>query len=210
VVAIASGTWHGVAAKSDGTVVAWGSNGWLQTNVPAGLTGVVAVAAGQRHSVALKSDGTVVAWGDNTWGEATPPAWLNSGIMAIAAGYYHTLVLKSNGTVVAWGNWAYDLTTAPAGLSNVVAIGSGAYQNLAITAKLRIDSADLSGQSPVIGFHSFAGQKYSLEYSTDLSLDTWSSLPNGTIPGTGQEALVTDTDALADAPARFYRVKLVR
>ena len=87
VVAIAAGTHHSLAVRSDGTLVAWGHNavgeiGNPTTNtsfetpvqVPgvggAGvLTGVVAVAAGEFHSLALKSDGTVVAWGDDSFGQ---------------------------------------------------------------------------------------------------------------------------------------------
>jgi alpha-tubulin suppressor-like RCC1 family protein len=63
VVAIAAGGAHSLALKSDGTVVAWGSNFSGQMRVPSGLSGVVAIAAGDAHSLALKSDGTVVAWG---------------------------------------------------------------------------------------------------------------------------------------------------
>ncbi len=39
-----------------GTVVAWGSDSFGQTKVPAGLSGVVAIAAGVSHTVALKLD----------------------------------------------------------------------------------------------------------------------------------------------------------
>ena len=66
VTAIAAGFGYSLALKSDGTVVAWGSNARGQASVPAGLSGVTAIAAGYYHSLALKSDGTVVAWGDNT------------------------------------------------------------------------------------------------------------------------------------------------
>jgi alpha-tubulin suppressor-like RCC1 family protein len=68
--------------KNDGSVVAWGSNGSGQTNVPvAAQSGVMAIAAGVAHTVALKNDGSVVAWG----GTGPVPAGL-SGVTAIAAG----------------------------------------------------------------------------------------------------------------------------
>ena len=86
-------TVHSLALKNDGTVVAWGSNNYGQTNVPAGLTGVIAVAAGHRHSLALKSNGTVVVWGDNSQGQTNVPAGL-AGVTAIAASGDHSLVLK--------------------------------------------------------------------------------------------------------------------
>ncbi|MCM8824954.1 MAG: hypothetical protein NC937_02195, partial [Candidatus Omnitrophica bacterium] len=100
--AIVAGGWHTVALKGDGTVVAWGYNGYGQCNVPAGLTNVVAIAAGGAHTVALKGDGTVVAWGDNWYGQCDVPAGLTN-VVAIAAGGAHTVALKGDGTLVAWG-----------------------------------------------------------------------------------------------------------
>lgn len=60
-IAIGAGELFSLAVRSDGTVVAWGHNGFGQTNVPAGLAGVVAVTGGSSHAAALKGDGTVVA-----------------------------------------------------------------------------------------------------------------------------------------------------
>jgi hypothetical protein len=39
--------------NNNGSVIAWGYNGYGQTNVPAGLTNVVAVSAGYSHSLAV-------------------------------------------------------------------------------------------------------------------------------------------------------------
>jgi protein-S-isoprenylcysteine O-methyltransferase Ste14 len=68
---IAAGSFHALAIKSDGTVVAWGSNTKGQTNVPAGLKDVTSVAAGRYHSIALQADGTVVAWATISMGRRT-------------------------------------------------------------------------------------------------------------------------------------------
>ena len=78
-IALAAGSYHSLALKSDGTVWAWGRNYYGQlgdgstTNrlTPvqvSGLTGVIALA-GQNHSLALKSDDTVWACGDNASGQ---------------------------------------------------------------------------------------------------------------------------------------------
>ena len=93
--AVAGGSGHSLALRSDGTVWAWGDNSYGELgngksgyDVAAGhpligtapvqvedrtgksfLTGVTAVAAGDGFSLALKSDGTVWAWGDNIWGQ---------------------------------------------------------------------------------------------------------------------------------------------
>ena len=131
IVAIGAGDNHNVVLECDGTVRAWGSGYYGQTNVPAGLSNVTAIACGGYHSLALKRDGTVVGWGDNSWGQTNVPAGL-SGVVAIAGGSYYSLALKSDGTVVGWGNNFSGQTNAPAGLSNVVAIATGTGCSLAL------------------------------------------------------------------------------
>ena len=73
VIAIAAGYQHSLALKSDGTVVAWGSNSSGQATVPAGLTGVTSIVAGDWNNIAITSDGSVVVWGDNAHSELTVP-----------------------------------------------------------------------------------------------------------------------------------------
>jgi alpha-tubulin suppressor-like RCC1 family protein len=125
VVAVAAGTYHSLAVKSDGTLWSWGDNIFGQlgdgstayssmtpVQVPS-LTGVVAVSAGHQHSLAVKSDGTFWAWGRNENGQLgdgttveqrTTPVNLLGGVVAVAAGSYHSLAVKSDGTLWAWGN----------------------------------------------------------------------------------------------------------
>jgi len=66
-VAIASGLYHSLAVKSDGTVWTWGDNGTnTDSDIPvqvSGINGVVAAAGGSWYSLVLKSDGTVWDWG---------------------------------------------------------------------------------------------------------------------------------------------------
>ncbi len=98
---------HCLALCSDGTLVAWGFNGFGQlgdgTNVSrptpvlvnqsgvlAGKT-ITSVTAGSNHSAVLCSDGTLVTWGYNvlgnlgdgtTTGRFVPVAVVNSGVLA--------------------------------------------------------------------------------------------------------------------------------
>ncbi|MFO0885667.1 MAG: fibrinogen-like YCDxxxxGGGW domain-containing protein [Pirellulales bacterium] len=79
-IAVAGHFSHGLALKADGTVWAWGNNGFGQLGdgstttrtsaiQVAGLSNIVAIAAGDYHSLALRGDGTVWAWGKNGIGE---------------------------------------------------------------------------------------------------------------------------------------------
>jgi alpha-tubulin suppressor-like RCC1 family protein len=113
-VAIAAGTGHGLALRSDGTVFGWGSNGsgaatgnptTLSPYSSAGtvtvsgkvLTQVVAIAAGNGFSLALKKDGTLVAWGrrNNGLHPITVPEGLKD-VIAISAGDEFCLAVTSN------------------------------------------------------------------------------------------------------------------
>jgi alpha-tubulin suppressor-like RCC1 family protein len=122
--AIAAGTTHSLALRTDGVVVSWGDGRKKQlgpnltfSTVPTVVTGtsdIVAIAAGVAHSLALKSDGTVLAWGDDEFGQlgndaaslaSSTPVVVSgaTNIVAIAAGGNHSLALKSDGTLLAWG-----------------------------------------------------------------------------------------------------------
>ncbi len=81
IVAAQAGRAHSLALKSDGTMLAWGSdtNGQLGDDaalvsraIPKAVAlaeGVVAIAVGNRHSLALKQNGTLLSWGADINGE---------------------------------------------------------------------------------------------------------------------------------------------
>ncbi len=120
VVNVATGYYHSLAIKTNGTIWAWGRNNFGQLgngnnfNAVAPMqvstiTGVTDAAGGEFHSVALKNDATVWCWGYNTFGQLgngnnsnknvpTPVSFLTN-IIAIAAGRHHNLALKDDGTV---------------------------------------------------------------------------------------------------------------
>lgn len=134
VTAIAAGSYHFLALKNDGSVVAWGDNNESQTDVPfEAQSGVRAIAAGAYHSVALKSNGMVVAWGQDTFGQASVPGEALSGVAGIAASMYFSLAVKSNGSVVGWGNNNYGQSATPApAQSGVQAVAAGLFHSVAL------------------------------------------------------------------------------
>lgn len=104
--AIATGSFHTLAIRENGTVIATGDNRAGQCNVSS-WKDIIAVAADAFHSVGLKSDGTVVATTilepnkKFDVGQCNVANWEN--IVDIAVGNAHTVGLKADGTVVATG-----------------------------------------------------------------------------------------------------------
>jgi alpha-tubulin suppressor-like RCC1 family protein len=115
-----------LALKTDGTVLAWGSDqegqlgdGGTNTakNTPVVVSGaseIVAIATGAYHCLALKQDGTLLSWGYDAQGQLgdggtntnkTTPVVVSgtSNIVAIDAGGYFSLALKSDATLLSWG-----------------------------------------------------------------------------------------------------------
>jgi hypothetical protein len=200
VVAIAAGYFHSLVLKADGTVVGWGNNQAAQTNVPPGLNEVAAVAAGEWHSLALKRDGTLVVWGDPALTNVPPAA---TNVVGIAAGYFYCVALKGDGTAVTWCNGP---SNSPANLRNLVAVSAGTPDILALAIPLRVDSVTLEGQDVSVGFRTFLGRHYLVEYSAGLNPPAWTPLPGADLVGTGGDVLVVDTNAVMVAPSRWYRL----
>ena len=83
---VAASDTHTVGLRSDGTVVAVGSNAYGQCDVSE-WRDIMEIAAGEEHTVGLKSDGTVVAVGDNRHGQCNVSEWRD---IVRSAGDAHT------------------------------------------------------------------------------------------------------------------------
>ncbi|HOX55693.1 MAG TPA: hypothetical protein P5205_05160 [Candidatus Paceibacterota bacterium] len=105
-------------------IVAWGSNGSGQTNVPAELSGAVAIAAGGNHSLALRADGTMAAWGAGGAGQTNVPSGLVN-VVGMTAGQESSTALRADGSVIAWGTDKNTQAVVPTGLSDLVAVSAG-------------------------------------------------------------------------------------
>jgi len=150
---MAAGTYHSVACRSDGAVVAWGDNslGQCQTG---NVADAIEIAAGESHGIALRADGSVAVWGSNTFGQYNvPPPGSGFAYTGVAAGAQHVLARRSDGWVVAAGFNVHGecvVPQPPVGLSYlavqarefsslalrsdgaVVGWGSNAYHQLAV------------------------------------------------------------------------------
>ena len=98
---IEAGDSTSVGLKSDGTVVAVGSNSTGQCKVD-DWNNIIAVSAGDNHTVGLKANGSVVAVGSDYDGRCSFGE--RNDIVAISAGELHSVGLKDDGTVVAVGD----------------------------------------------------------------------------------------------------------
>ena len=127
---LAAGLSFSLGRQADGSLWAWGSNGYGQlgngltanssTPVRVGTALYTQLAAGGTHGLGLRADGSVWAWGINSSGQLGVAA--NNGTLAanptpqrvgtatytqLAAGELQSLALQADGTLWAWGNNGY-------------------------------------------------------------------------------------------------------
>lgn len=195
VVAVEAGAEHSLALRSDGAVLAWGSNtcgqlgllDWTSfqptpVQVP-GLSSITAISSSSMHSLALSSTGQVFSWGSNNFGE------LGRGIstgcelvgavnlpmpaVAISAGHSFSLAVLSDGTVWAWG--ANDVGQLGIGHATSYGWGWGELQPVEAAAVPAVTAIS-------------AGARHSLALGTDGSVWAWGEGRDGQLGDGGTEA----------------------
>ena len=167
---------HTVGLRSDGTVVAAGSNSYGQCNVDE-WSNIARIAAGAHHTVGLKKNGTVVAAGSNSYGQCNVNGWNN--IAEIATGAYHTVGLKKDGTAVATGWNGYGQCNVN-GWNNIARIAVSRYHTVGLRADGTVVAAGSNsyGQCNVNGWNNIAEIATGTYHTVGLRAD-------GTVVATG-------------------------
>jgi alpha-tubulin suppressor-like RCC1 family protein len=160
------------------SIVPWGRELPVTTDVPGDLAGITKLAAGFEHALALQPDGTVAAWGSNTYGQLNVPVGLTD-VVQVAAGTGQSLALREDGSVASWGSNDSGLRTVPAGL-RATHVAAGDWHSVAVrtdgtvaawgrTGSGRIDVPD--GLTDVIQVA--AGAAHTLALRSDGTVVAW-------------------------------------
>ncbi len=126
-----------LAVNDDGTIVAWGSAGAVQLQVPDLPRPAITAAAGEAHGVGVLDDGSVVAWGDGAWGATEVPDDLPP-ISAVAAGDGFCVALGEDGSIHAWGRNDEGQASPPGDPVPATAVSAGLKHAAALLADGRI------------------------------------------------------------------------
>ena len=131
---VSAGAFHTCALSTAGEITCWGSNGYGQTNVPAGTYRQVTAGAfhtcavstagvrscwgsygrvgiGSFHTCTVSSAGTMSCTGSNVFGQTNAPA---GSYRQVSTGRFHSCAVSTTGTISCWGSNTYGQTNAPA------------------------------------------------------------------------------------------------
>jgi alpha-tubulin suppressor-like RCC1 family protein len=223
---ISSGCEYVTALKNDGTVWAWGRNGYGQLGngstsdclTPAQtlkgasesatdfLTGVTQISAGRGHTLALKSDGTVWAWGDNYYGQLGVNSFTNSATPVQVLGVGGFDYLRDIIHVSAGHNHSLALkndgTVWAWGDNYYGQLGNNSTSTWTTPVQVWGDGGEgYLGSVSKIG----AGRDFSLALKSDGTVRAWGynhygELGNG---GTAERHVPVQTSVLTNIPAVF-------
>ncbi len=116
-----------------GSVIAWGSNQYGETNVPASATNIVALAAGSVHTLALTENHTLLAWGAS---DVIPPPG-TSNLVTIAAGGFNSMGIRPDRSLWLWSPQPM-VTNVPASATNLIKVSAGNIHVMALRADGRV------------------------------------------------------------------------
>ena len=206
---ISTGRHHACAVRTDGGLVCWGSNTYLdqpygQATPPQELGPVFQVSAGGAHTCVIKVDRSVACWGNNGSGQASPPGDLGS-VTQVVTGDSHSCAIKTSGALACWGNSFYGQSAPPSDLGSVTQV-STSYLH---TCALRLDRTvacwgnNSAGQaSPPVDLGTLiqvsAGAEHSCALKSDGTVACWGRIAFGDLNPPSGLSNVTQISAGAD------------
>ncbi len=206
---VSAGYTHSVGIKTDGTLWAWGDNGYGQLgdgtttnkNIPTQIGSAnnwESVSASGGFTVAIKADGTLWAWGNNTFGQLgdgtttnrTTPTQIGTATnwTSVATGEGFALAIKDNGTLWSWG------------YNNLGQLGDGTTTNKIVPTQV---GTATNWQSVA------AGSGFSLAIKSNGTLWAWGSnlygqLGNGTTTNLSVPTQIGSENDWANVAAGYY------
>ena len=234
IVSVAAGNSHCLALCADGTVAAWGYNGYGQlgdgttTNrlVPVDITQsgalagktVVAISTGYDHSLALCADGKLTAWGYNYNGEIGNNSTTSSSV-PVAVDTTGVLLGKKVVAVAAEGSSSLALCengTVVSWGSNIYGqLGVGTVSSSLVPVAVSTDGT-LSGKTVIAVA---AGSQHALALCSDGTVDAWGDNSGGQLgnnSGTNsyvpvevsRSGVLNNRNVVAVAAGAYYSVVL--
>ena len=166
---LSAGGSHSVGLRTDGTVVAVGSNMSGQCDVST-WRDITMVSAGWRHTLGLFRDGCAVAVGYNSDRQLDVIGWRN--IIAISAGDYHSVGLCRNGTVLSAGS-NEDGQRNVSGWQGILAISAGGYHTVGLHGNGTVIATgrNWNGQCNVFGWKNIAAISAGVAHTVGLCTD---------------------------------------
>ena len=98
--AVAAGSRHTCALRTDGTVECWGLDHAGLLDAPSG--GFSSVSASRNHTCAVRTDGTVECWGLDYAGLLDAP---DGQFTAVSASPGHSCAIRTGGILECWGTF---------------------------------------------------------------------------------------------------------
>ncbi len=148
---VVAGSFHALGLKKDGSLWAWGYNGYGQLGIGETTSATrpvqvgnqkdwLQVAASAFHSLAIKNDGTLWSWGDNEEGvlgtgdsyKQISPVKIESSSKwkIVSAGFHHTAAIKEDGSLWVWGtNFSGELGLGYSGGNSLLPVQLGTEKN---------------------------------------------------------------------------------
>ena len=128
-------------------------------------------------------------------------------MVAVSGGGSHSLALTANGAVVAWGADWDGQCSPPSGMSDVVGIGAGEDDSLALQAGSfpvpQLLGVTRQGRQFSVLVQTLNRYSYALESKNSITATNWSTVATNS----GNGALLQLIDSAATNSQRYYRMQ---